>query len=29
MIARIWHGTTRTEKADEYLEYLNKTGIPE
>lgn len=29
MIARIWHGTTNTEKADEYLEYLNKTGIPD
>lgn len=29
MIARIWHGTTHAEKADEYLEYLNKTGIPD
>lgn len=29
MIARIWHGTTEAEKADEYLEYLNKTGIPD
>ncbi len=28
MIARIWHGTTSTGKADEYLEYLNETGIP-
>lgn len=29
MIARIWHGTTRAEKADEYLDYLNETGIPD
>lgn len=29
MIARIWHGTTDAEKADEYIEYLNKTGIPD
>lgn len=29
MIARIWHGTTDIEKADEYLDYLNKTGIPD
>ena len=29
MIARIWHGTTNADKADEYLEYLNKTGIPD
>ncbi len=29
MIARIWHGTTKVEKADEYLDYLNKTGIPD
>ncbi|MCA1624052.1 MAG: antibiotic biosynthesis monooxygenase [Acidobacteria bacterium] len=27
MIARIWHGMTKIEKADEYLDYLNKTGI--
>ncbi len=27
MIARIWHGTTRTEKADEYIDYLNEKGI--
>ena len=29
MIARIWHGTTPAEKSDEYLEYINKTGIPD
>ena len=29
MIARIWHGTTRPEKADSYLDYLNRTGIPD
>lgn len=27
MIARIWHGTTQIDKADEYVDYLNKTGI--
>lgn len=26
-ITRIWHGVTKAEKADEYLEYLTKTGI--
>lgn len=29
MIARIWHGTTKPTDSDEYLEYLNKTGIPD
>ncbi len=29
MIARTWHGITEATKADEYLEYLNQTGIPE
>lgn len=29
MIARIWHGKTAAHKADEYLEYLNRTGIPD
>ncbi len=29
MIARLWHGVTNAENADEYLEYLNKTGIPD
>jgi uncharacterized damage-inducible protein DinB/heme-degrading monooxygenase HmoA len=27
MIARIWHGVTAAAKADQYLEYLNQTGI--
>jgi heme-degrading monooxygenase HmoA len=27
MIARLWHGITPAGKADEYLEYLQKTGI--
>lgn len=29
MIARIWHGLTMASKSDEYLDYLNQTGIPE
>jgi len=29
MIARIWHGTTNQEKADQYLDYINKTGLPD
>ena len=29
MIARIWHGATAAEKSDEYLEYLNETGVPD
>lgn len=29
MIARIWHGVTPREKADEYVEYVSKTGIQE
>lgn len=29
MIARIWHGTTDAVKANDYLEFLNKTGIPD
>lgn len=29
MIARIWHGATRPEKADSYLDYLSRTGIPD
>jgi heme-degrading monooxygenase HmoA len=28
MIARMWHGVTPASKADEYVEYLNKTGMP-
>lgn len=27
MIARIWRGRTRAEQADEYVEYVNATGI--
>jgi heme-degrading monooxygenase HmoA len=27
LIARIWHGKTRTEKADEYERYLRESGI--
>ena len=29
MIARIWHGEVVPEKADEYLDYLNRTGVPD
>lgn len=29
MIARIWHGVTPATKADEYLDYLQATGIPD
>lgn len=29
MIARVWHGVTPSYKGDQYLEYLNKTGIPD
>jgi heme-degrading monooxygenase HmoA len=29
MIARSWHGVTPAAKADEYLAYLNRTGIPD
>ena len=29
MIARMWHGVTAAEKADEYLDYLNETGVPD
>ena len=27
MIARIWRGATAADRADEYLEYLKRTGI--
>jgi heme-degrading monooxygenase HmoA len=27
MIARVWKGTTRAERAEEYLEYLKRTGV--
>ena len=29
MIARTWHGMTPAARADEYMDYLNKTGLPE
>ena len=29
MIARTWHGITDASKADEYFNYLNKTGVTE
>jgi heme-degrading monooxygenase HmoA len=29
MIARTWHGITDASKADEYFDYLNKTGVTE
>lgn len=27
MIARIWHGVTPAAKADEYVQFLNRTGV--
>jgi heme-degrading monooxygenase HmoA len=29
MIARLWHGMTPAARADEYLDYLNQTGVPD
>jgi heme-degrading monooxygenase HmoA len=29
MIARSWHGVTPAAKADEYVDYLNQTGVPD
>ena len=29
MIVRIWHGVTAAAKADEYLDYLHETGVPD
>jgi heme-degrading monooxygenase HmoA len=29
MIARMWHGRTKAADAEEYLEYLNQSGIPD
>ena len=29
MIARLWHGRTRSVDADTYLAYLRKTGLPD
>ena len=28
MIARVWHGMVSEDKADEYLDYVNRTGEP-
>ena len=29
MVARIWHGVTAAAKSGAYLDYLNKTGVPD
>ena len=29
MIARTWHGVTHASKANEYLDYLKRTGVDE
>lgn len=29
MIARIWHGVTSSTCADEYFNYLNRSGLPD
>ena len=29
MIARMWHGRTRADRADEYLAFLKKRAIPD
>lgn len=29
MIAKIWHGVTAAAKAEAYLDYLNKSGVPD
>jgi heme-degrading monooxygenase HmoA len=29
MIARIWHGVTDAAKSDDYLAFLNQSGIPD
>lgn len=29
MIARTWHGIVPESKSNEYLEYLQKTGVPD
>ncbi len=29
MIARIWHGITPLEKAEDYTIYINRTGMPD
>ncbi len=29
MIARLWHGAVPADRSDAYLQYLEKTGIPD
>ena len=29
MIARMWHGAVPAEKAEDYMRYLEKTGLPD
>lgn len=29
MIARLWHGMVPEDRAEAYLEYLNRTGVPD
>lgn len=29
VITRIWHGTTKAEHANSYLDFLEKSGIPD
>jgi len=29
VITRMWHGRTKAEHADEYLEFLKRTGVPD
>ena len=29
MIARIWRGATAADRADEYLQYIRETGVPD
>ena len=29
LIARIWHGVTPAVRAEEYTDYLYRTGVPE
>jgi len=29
MTARMWHGRTKASDADRYLEFLNRSGIPD
>lgn len=29
MIARLWHGAVEAARADDYMRYLEKTGLPD